>query len=72
MSKPKMPEGVHQSGKVKISVTLDKKVFDDVCKFATNRQWPFSVAVNDLVMCGVLDMREAEEFDLQIVEDPAP
>jgi hypothetical protein len=64
-----MPDGVHQAGKVKIAVTLDKKVFDDVCCFASNRSWPFSVAVNDLLLCGILDMKDCGEFDLHFVQD---
>jgi len=60
---PRMPDGVHIEGKVKIAVVLDKRVFDDVCAFGINRGWAFSQAANDLLACGIFDMREAEEFD---------
>ena len=63
MPKLKMPAGVPIDGKMKIAVTLDKAIFDDVCQYALNRGWTFSAAINDLVKCGILDIKDAEEFE---------
>lgn len=60
----KMPRGVDRAhGKMRISVKLDKDVFEDVCTYGRNRGLSFSDAINDLVICGIFDMKESGEFD---------
>lgn len=61
---PKMPRGVREGDdKMRISVVLDRQVFDDVCTYGVSRGWTFSASVNDICKCGILDLRDAEEFE---------
>lgn len=61
---PKMPRGVRKGDdKMRISVLLDRQVFNDICAYGVSRGWTFSTACNDLLRCGILDLRDAEEFE---------
>lgn len=56
-----MPRGVTESdGRMRISVALDKQVFDAVCAYGASRGWSFSVTINDLTQRG---LKVAEQTD---------
>ena len=64
MPKLKMPAGVPgPNHTMKIAVTLDNDLFFEVCVYARNHSLTFSAAVNDLIKCGILDVKDAGEFE---------
>lgn len=68
MKAPKMPKGVREGDdKLRISVVLDKQVFDDICSYGTRQGWTFSQTVNDTAKCGLIDIKDAEQFEPELL-----
>ncbi len=61
--KIKMPRGVKEpGGRVKIAISIEQKLFDDVVRNAERRNVGFSESISDVLKCGVLCLTEAEEL----------
>lgn len=59
----KMPTGVKRpGGKLKIAVSLDQAVFDDIVRNAQRQKIDFSQSINDVAKCGILCLKEAGEL----------
>lgn len=72
MKTPKMPRGVREGDdKLRISVVLDRQVFNDICAYGVSRGWTFSTACNDLVRCGIIDVTDAELFEPEAMKQCA-
>jgi hypothetical protein len=61
----KTPRGFKYGTRLKASVAFDTELFKAICKRCKNTNQSFSVVVNDLIKCGLLDIEESERDEPQ-------